>query len=99
LAAQASVARSWEDPAAATLETNLRLSLNLLEAVRAHASEAHVLVAGSGEVYGPPAGLPVDEEAPLRPQSPYAVSKRAVELLARFYADAHGLHVVCTRSC
>jgi GDP-4-dehydro-6-deoxy-D-mannose reductase len=55
-------------------------------------------VAGSGEVYGPPAELPVTEWAPLRPQNPYAVSKAAVDLLARFYADAHRLRVLCTRS-
>ena len=34
-----------------------------------------VLAVGSGEVYGPPATLPVGEDAPLRPQNPYAVSK------------------------
>ncbi len=53
LAALASVGRSWEEPAE-TLEQNLRMTLNLLEAVRAHAPEAAVLVASSSEVYGPP---------------------------------------------
>jgi GDP-4-dehydro-6-deoxy-D-mannose reductase len=58
-----------------------------------------VLVAvSSGEVYGPPASLPVDESAPLRPQNPYAVSKAAGDLLAGFYADAHGLRVVRPRA-
>ena len=53
-----------------------------------------VVAVSSGEVYGPPASLPVDEDAPLRPQNPYAVSKAATDLLAGFYADAHGLRVV-----
>ena len=50
-----------------------------------------MVVVGSGEIYGPPASLPVDEYAPLRPQNPYAVSKAAADLLAAFYVDAHGL--------
>jgi GDP-4-dehydro-6-deoxy-D-mannose reductase len=57
-----------------------------------------VLVAGSGEIYGPPARLPVDEEHGLRPQNPYAVSKAAADLLGGFYADAHGLPVIRARS-
>ncbi len=97
LAALASVGRSWEEPAE-TLDQNLRMTLNLLEAVRAHAPEAPVVVASSGEVYGPPERLPVTEEAPLRPQNPYAVSKAAAELLAGQYADAFGLRVVRTRA-
>jgi GDP-4-dehydro-6-deoxy-D-mannose reductase len=42
--------------------------------------------------------LPVDESAPLRPQNPYAVSKASADLLAGFYADAHGLRVIRSRS-
>src|SRR4051812_43375351 len=99
LAAEASVARSWEDPRA-TIDANVTGALNLLEGVRAEAPDAAVLVAGSGETYGPvaPEHLPVSEDEPLRPQNPYAVSKAAVDLLAGFYADAHGMHVVRTRA-
>ena len=97
LAADASVARSWAAPSE-TLRNNVGGTLNLLEAIRAEAPEARVLVAGSGEQYGPPDELPVDESAPLRPQSPYAVSKCSADLLAGFYADAHGMHVVRTRA-
>ena len=57
-----------------------------------------VVAVSSGEVYGPPASLPVDETAPLRPQNPYAVSKAAGDLLAGFYADAHGLRVARPRA-
>ena len=57
-----------------------------------------VVAVSSGEVYGPPERLPVDESAPLRPQNPYAVSKAQGDLLAGFYADAHGLRVVRPRA-
>jgi GDP-4-dehydro-6-deoxy-D-mannose reductase len=97
LAALASVGRSWEAPAAPLIE-NLQMTLNVLEAVRLEAPGAAVLIAGSGEVYGAPESLPVDESAPLRPQSPYAVSKAACDLLGGQYADAHGLRVVRTRA-
>ena len=97
LAAQAHVGRSWEDPGA-TLRDNLAMTLHVLDAVREAAPEAVVVVAGSGEVYGPPATLPVTEAAPLRPQNPYAVSKASADLLAGFYADAHGVRVVRARA-
>jgi GDP-4-dehydro-6-deoxy-D-mannose reductase len=97
LAAHASVGLSWREPAT-VLRENVEMTVNLLEAVRAEAPEAVVVLAGSGEIYGPPESLPVDELAPLRPQNPYAVSKAACDLLAGQYADAHGLAVVRVRS-
>ncbi len=97
LAALAHVGRSWGDPAA-TLAENGAIDLNVLEAVRAEAPEAMVVAVSSGEVYGPPETLPVEESAPLRPQNPYAVSKAAGDLLAGFYADAHGLRVARPRA-
>jgi GDP-4-dehydro-6-deoxy-D-mannose reductase len=97
LAALASVPASWEDPRPTLLE-NLETTLNVLEAVKEEAPSAVVVVAGSGEVYGVPSSLPVEESAPLRPQNPYAVSKAACDVLAAQYADAHGLHVIRTRS-
>jgi GDP-4-dehydro-6-deoxy-D-mannose reductase len=96
LAALASVPRSWEAPAE-TLTGNVAMTANLLEAVRLEAPEATIVLIGSGEVYGPPAALPVDEDAPLRPQNPYAVSKAACDLLAGQYADAFGMHVLRMR--
>lgn len=89
--------RSWEAPGD-TLRVNGEMTLNLLEAVLAETPEARVLVASSGEVYGTPATPPVREDAPLRPQNPYAVSKAQSDLLAGFYADARGLHVVRARA-
>jgi GDP-4-dehydro-6-deoxy-D-mannose reductase len=97
LAAQAFVPTSWENPGA-TLRDNVTTTLNVLEAVRHEAPGARVVVVGSGEVYGPPERLPVAEDAPLRPQNPYAVSKAAADLLAGLYVDAHGLHVARVRA-
>ena len=97
LAALSHVGRSWQAPAD-TLSRNQAMTLNLLEAVRRAAPEAVVVAVSSGELYGPPAALPVTEDAPLRPQNPYAVSKASTDLLAGFYADAHGLRVVRPRA-
>jgi GDP-4-dehydro-6-deoxy-D-mannose reductase len=96
LAALASVGRSWEAPAE-TIAENVAMTVNLLEAVRTEAPEASVVLVGSGEIYGPPDRLPVDEDAHLRPQNPYAVSKAACDLLGGQYADATGLRVVRLR--
>ena len=97
LAARAHVGASWEDPGG-VLRDNVTLALNVFEAVRLEAPVATVVAVGSGEVYGRPERLPLDENAPLRPQNPYAVSKAAADLLAGFYADAHGLRVVRARA-
>ena len=97
LAALAHVGRSWSDPGA-TLAQNQAMTLRVLEALRTEAPGAVLVAVSSGEVYGPPAAMPVDESALLRPQNPYAVSKAAGDLLAGFYADAHGLRVTRPRA-
>lgn len=98
LAGQAFVGDSWNNPWA-TLETNLRAQLNLLEAVRAACLETRILVVSSAEVYGRilPQDLPLDETCPLRPDSPYGVSKVGQDLLGWQYHISHGLHVVRVR--
>jgi GDP-4-dehydro-6-deoxy-D-mannose reductase len=97
LGALASVGRSWEQ-ARDTLVGNIEMTLNVLEAVAGEAPSARLLHAGSGEVYGRPERLPVDEDAALRPQNPYATSKAASDLLAGQYTDTHALQVVRTRA-
>jgi GDP-4-dehydro-6-deoxy-D-mannose reductase len=97
LAADASVAQSWDEPGA-VIDNNVRSTLHLLEGVRLEAPEASLLVACSGEEYGRPVNLPMTEEHPLRPQNPYATSKAMTDVLAGFYADGHRLHVVRTRA-
>jgi GDP-4-dehydro-6-deoxy-D-mannose reductase len=96
LAALSSVGRSWEDPEE-TMKDNAASAASVLEAVRHEAPEALVLWISSCEVYGRPASLPLDEDAPLAPANPYAVSKAAGEMLARVYAQAYGLRITCAR--
>jgi GDP-4-dehydro-6-deoxy-D-mannose reductase len=99
LAGQSSVHLSWLDPAG-TLRTNVLGIVHLLDAVRHRGLRPPVLVVGSAEEYGPvgPDELPIREEAPLRPASPYAVSKVAQGAIARLYGPAGGMRVVLTRT-
>jgi GDP-4-dehydro-6-deoxy-D-mannose reductase len=96
LASLSSVGRSWEDPTG-TLEDNVASSANLLEGLRLEAPEARVVWVSSCEVYGVSATLPIEEDAPVQPANPYAVSKATGDLLARVYVDAHGLQLVRAR--
>lgn len=96
LAALSSVGGSWEQPAR-VLQDNVAMAVNVLEGVRQAAPEARLVWVGSGEVYGAPERLPIDELAPLRPANPYAVSKATGDLLAAVYADAHGLQIIRAR--
>lgn len=97
LAAEASVARSWEAPAE-VIASNVTTSLHLLEALRHEAPDALLLMACSGEEYGRPETLPVDESHPLNPKNPYASSKAMVDQLAASYAQLHGMRVIRTRA-
>jgi GDP-4-dehydro-6-deoxy-D-mannose reductase len=99
LAAQSFVAASWHAPAE-TLVTNVLAQVNLLEAIRARNDHPRVLVIGSSEEYGyvEPDELPTTEEAPLRPLSPYAVSKVAQDLMGYQYFRSHGLPIVRSRA-
>jgi GDP-4-dehydro-6-deoxy-D-mannose reductase len=97
LAAQAHVGRSWADPLS-TLNDNVALTLNVLEAVRAQVPDAVVVLACSSEQYGPPDHVPTDEDALLRPANPYAVSKATCDMLGGLYVSAHGLRVIRARA-
>jgi GDP-4-dehydro-6-deoxy-D-mannose reductase len=98
LAAQASVAESWQDPAR-TLINNVLAQLNLLEGIVRHAPRARVLVVGSAEEYGRPeqSELPAAESTPIRPDSPYGVSKVTQDYLGLQYHLGRGLDVVRVR--
>lgn len=101
LAGQTFVPEAWRAPWA-TLEANLRMQLNLLEAVVAvfgRGAATRIVAVSSNEVYGAPpaAEQPTDERAPLAPANPYATSKAAQDLLAGQYHRSHGLDVVRVR--
>jgi GDP-4-dehydro-6-deoxy-D-mannose reductase len=98
LAGQAFVGDSWAHPWE-TLETNLRSQVNLLEAVVASDLRPSILVVGSADEYGRmgTASEPIDETRPLRPDSPYSVSKAAQDLLGLQYFLSYHLPVIRVR--
>jgi GDP-4-dehydro-6-deoxy-D-mannose reductase len=99
LAAQSDVKLSWSTPQA-TLEGNVLGTMNVLEAVRRLSPETIVQFAGSSEEYGlvKPDECPITEAQPLKPISPYAVSKVAADLLCQQYYRSFGVKVVITRA-
>jgi GDP-4-dehydro-6-deoxy-D-mannose reductase len=99
LAAQSFVQASWQTPVE-TLYTNAISQMNLLEAMRQLHSEARFLAIGSSEEYGlvHPDELPICETNPLRPLSPYAVSKVAQDLMGWQYFKSYGMHIVRSRA-
>jgi GDP-4-dehydro-6-deoxy-D-mannose reductase len=98
LAAQAFVPLSWSNPWQ-TMENNIRSQLNILEILVGSGARPKVLVVGSADEYGMilPDELPVTEDTPLRPYSPYAVSKIAQDMLGYQYFVSHGLPIVRVR--
>ena len=99
LAAQSFVGTSWQAPAE-TFMNNTRPQLNLLEAMRTRAPRARFLVIGSSEEYGfvTEDELPITEANPLRPLSPYAVSKVAQDLMGYQYFKSYGMDIVRARA-
>ena len=98
LGAQSFVPTSWKAPTE-TLTTNIVGQVNLLEAVRACGLDCWIQIAGSSEEYGLVSEneLPIREENPLRPLSPYAVSKVGQDLLGYQYFQSYHLPIVRTR--
>jgi GDP-4-dehydro-6-deoxy-D-mannose reductase len=98
LAAQPIPALSRRDPWF-TLENNIRAQLNVLEVLAQSAPNKRVLVVGSSEEYGRvDAGeLPVNEDAPLRPLTPYAVSKVAQDYLGLQYYLSNSVAAIRVR--
>lgn len=99
LAGQADVARSWKIPQR-TMEINVLAAVNLMEAVRAFNPSVRMVLVGSSDQYGNlgEAGRMVSESLATHPQTPYAVSKKAQEEMARVYVRAYGMNICMTRS-
>ena len=99
LAGIAFVPTSWQDPNL-VFQVNLIGSLNLFNAIRTVGIDPMVQIAGSSEEYGLvlPEELPINENNPLRPLSPYAVSKIAMDMLAYQYFKSYGMKIVRTRA-
>ena len=98
LAAQSYVSTSYIAPAD-TIETNVTGTLNLLEAIRLGQLDPVVHICSSSEVYGQvrESDLPIREDCPFRPVSPYAVSKVGEDMLAYMYHQAYGIKTVRSR--
>ncbi len=99
LAAQSFVPTSWHAPAE-TLCTNILGQLNIFEAVRELEVNPRIHLACSSEEYGLvyENELPIKEDNPLRPLSPYAVSKVAQDMLGYQYFMSYGMDIVRTRA-
>lgn len=99
LAAQSSVAVSWENPQL-TIDVNIKGSTNVLDALRWLEKKPHILLVGSGEEYGrvSPKEVPVKETKAASPGNIYAATKACQNRIGSIYAQAYGLHVVMVRA-
>lgn len=98
LAAQSFVPTSWNAPSE-SLITNVIGQLNIFEAVRKSGLEARIQIACSSEEYGMVHAdeVPISEDNPLRPLSPYGVSKVGQDMLGYQYFMSYGMEIVRTR--
>jgi len=99
LAAQSFVPESWKNPHA-TIIQNITMQLQVFEAIRLNNLNPVIQVALSSEEYGKvyPEETPITEQNPLRPLSPYGVSKVAQDMLAYQYFQNYDLRVIRTRA-
>lgn len=96
LAAQAGVRGSWGESFRVYSDNNVLATQAVLETCVA-AGVPSLVYASSSSVYGDVDELPLREDGPLSPVSPYGVTKLAGEQLARLYGNGRGLHVVTLR--
>ena len=94
-AAQHSVAISARDPRL-DADVNVLGLINVLENAVKHGVRK-VLFASSGATFGEPERLPIDENTPQHPESPYAITKMVAEHYLRFYKKQHGLDFTAFR--
>jgi len=99
LASYSSVGFSWKNPSL-SFRNNIDIFLNLMEIIREVSPQCRILSVGSSEEYGNVSGkcLPLHEEYPLNPVSPYAVARVSQEQLSRVYYEGYGIDIVMTRS-
>ena len=98
LAAHANVRASFVTPNT-VLRDNILGTSTLFEAIRAAGLDPMIQLCSSSEVYGQvdPRHVPIDEDAPFRPASPYAVSKAAQDLLGWTYFASYRMRIIRTR--
>jgi GDPmannose 4,6-dehydratase len=98
LAAQSFPKTSFSAPLS-TLDTNILGTCTLLEVLANSNFDPVIHVCSSSEVFGrvPKELLPISEEVPFHPASPYAISKIGTDLLGKYYADAYQSKTLITR--
>lgn len=99
LAAQSFVKVSWDGPED-TIFNNIMSELNIFESCRSLGINPVIQIACSSEEYGLVLEneIPIKETNPLRPLSPYAVSKIGQEMLGYQYCKSYGLKIILTRA-
>lgn len=99
LASITTVSESFENPRN-TYKIGFWGTLNLLQSLKEIGFKGRMLQVGSSEVYGfpLPEQLPISETEPLRPMSPYAVNKAAIEALCYQWSQTESFEVLMTRS-
>jgi GDP-mannose 4,6-dehydratase len=82
-----------------TFDVNISGTYRLLNAIREFTPNAVVHVCSSSEVFGrvPKEFVPIKENTPFHPASPYAISKVGTDLIGRYFAEAFGLNTITTR--
>jgi UDP-glucose 4-epimerase len=95
LAALVGIPYSYVAPAS-VVDTNVRGTLNVLEAARS-VGVKRVVHTSTSEVYGSPDELPISEASTLKGQSPYSASKIAADKLCEAYAASYGVPVIVLR--
>lgn len=98
IASYANVRESW-DRIPFVIQNNINMTTNLLEAIRLSQINARIQICSTPEVYGQvdPTNIPINENCPINPSNPYAVSKYAQESLGYSYFKGFGLPVIITR--
>ena len=95
LAAQISVSESIKNPCK-DAAVNIEGTLNILQAAAAYGTKK-IVYYSSAAVYGEPEYLPIDEKHPLKPSSPYGLSKLTAEKYAELYSKFYGLNITVIR--
>ena len=99
LASYSSVAYSWKNPVTSFVN-NTNIFLNLVDQIRTLKLSCKMLSVGSSEEYGnvDPELLPLREDLPPKPVSPYAIARVSQEMLSQLYARSYESDIVLTRS-
>lgn len=99
LAAQNSIGYAWENPGL-TVETNIKGSINILDAVKQLDYQPKILLVGSGEEYGviSESQMPIAENVAVHPSNIYGATKACQNMLAVIYSRAYKMQVIVVRS-